>query len=310
VGGDFTLEAGADSSFGFEGDDPYTYRDQVHVTGAVNLAGTLSLYSYPDLDPLLLTQPLVLIFNDGIDPIDGTFDALPEGAVIMVDGVVPMAVTYQANGDGGAVGNDFALVLLDIVTVDLGLSASIPLTAATGATVPLVYTITNLDLVETATGASLVLPLPNGLTQLTTSLPSSITGNTLTIPLPAIAPGASLIVTITVTLSGTAQGIQFAANVEMLGDPDFGNNSSYWMLASLTNGTLPQPTLETDPQAGELSLTIETLTGVRYRVERSETLIDWDFCEEFTGGGYPYFLPLLLDKPKEFFRVQVVQPPQ
>ncbi|MEO0017549.1 MAG: hypothetical protein RLZZ522_832 [Verrucomicrobiota bacterium] len=58
----------------------------------MTLAGTLSIYSDPDLDPVLLTQPLVLICNDGTDPIQGIFAGLPEGSPITLDNV-PLRVT-------------------------------------------------------------------------------------------------------------------------------------------------------------------------------------------------------------------------
>ena len=311
IGGDFTLAASAWINFSIYGTVPEEDFNRLHVVGAVNLAGGLSLYSDPDAIPVGFSGTLVLILNDGSDPISGAFAGYPEGSLISLGDGRSLRVTYLANGDGGAVANDFGLtVVTGAVGMNLALTAAIPLTAATGAAVPLVYTITNLDLVGTATGASLILPLPGGLTQLTSSLPGSITGNTLTIPLPSIAPGAAVIVTITVTLSGTAQGIQFVATVDAPGDPNLGNNSSTWMLAALTNGTLPQPAIQVIPQTNELTLGIATLAGVRYLLESSLELVDWDPVAEFTGTGNLYPLALPQNKPKEFFRYTVIQPPQ
>jgi len=307
VGGDFTLEAGVDSSLGFDGSDPYTDRDQIHVTGAVKLAGTLSLYSFPDLDPILLTQPLVLIFNDGTDLISGAFDGLPEGAPIKLDGV-PLRVTYQANGDGGAIGNDFGLVLARIAAVDLGLTAAIPLTAATGATVPLVYTIANPDLVEEATGAKLVLTLPAGVALVDSTPVGSLSGDTLTIPLPTIAAKSSLTATIRVVLPATPAGIEFFATLDAPGDPEVGNNAAYDMLVVLTGGNLPPPTIATDPQSGGIILTIDTLPGVRYRLESSEDLTGWEVVDDFTGDGSPRQIYAPQDKAKEFFGVSGIPP--
>ncbi len=93
------------SNFAVEIDGPSagTEHDQLRVTGTVHLGGaTLSatgtIASLPD-------QPIVLINNDGTDPIVGTFVGLPELSIVTINGI-DFAISYK----GGTNGNDVVLL--------------------------------------------------------------------------------------------------------------------------------------------------------------------------------------------------------
>jgi len=79
----------------------------INVDGAVDLAGLLDIQ--------FLATPnngdwFPIILNDGTDTVNGIFAGLPEGTQFHVPGApMPMWITYQANFDGGTVGNDVAI---------------------------------------------------------------------------------------------------------------------------------------------------------------------------------------------------------
>jgi hypothetical protein len=58
---------------------PVTNYDQVQVTGAVSLGGTT--LNSTAAGTLALGQAFVVILNDGVDPVVGTYVGKPEGAV-------------------------------------------------------------------------------------------------------------------------------------------------------------------------------------------------------------------------------------
>jgi fibronectin-binding autotransporter adhesin len=85
-----------------------TQYDQVTVTGGVSLAGSLQvalLGGYAPDDQ----KPFYLILNDGTDAVSGTFAGIAEGQQVSFGGT-NFLVSYAANGDGGSVGNDVALI--------------------------------------------------------------------------------------------------------------------------------------------------------------------------------------------------------
>jgi autotransporter-associated beta strand protein len=100
LGADFSIELGGLSA-GFE-------YDQLLVNGDVNLAGNFqgSLINgfIPQTD-----DTFFILLNDGLDSITGAFAGLAEGSTVDFGGAT-FTVTYLANGDGGAIGNDLALV--------------------------------------------------------------------------------------------------------------------------------------------------------------------------------------------------------
>ena len=72
------------------------------------------------LDVEFLSAPTLgeefLIVENGSDvPVEGYFAGLPEGATFSVPspgGPVPLAISYLANLDGGAIGNDIVLTVV------------------------------------------------------------------------------------------------------------------------------------------------------------------------------------------------------
>ncbi len=105
------LGAGATLSLSGTGTVPGTQYDQLSVTGAVALAdATLQVASLPSV---AAGTTFVLILNDGADAVTGTFNGLPENAVVPV-GVQSFRIHYA-----GGSGNDVTLVR-DSGTIPLG----------------------------------------------------------------------------------------------------------------------------------------------------------------------------------------------
>ncbi len=104
------LSLGPASSFAVElgGTTAGTGYDQVSVTGTLTLAGTLNASFINGFVPPLDT-PFFLMLNDGTDLPVGTFAGLPEGAALNIAGN-DFTITYVANGDGGTLGNDLAII--------------------------------------------------------------------------------------------------------------------------------------------------------------------------------------------------------
>ncbi|MDM7947890.1 MAG: autotransporter-associated beta strand repeat-containing protein [Oceanibaculum nanhaiense] len=97
--GDLTLLAGGTASFELDGTTAGTQYDQIDVTGTVDLGGaTLSL----DLGYTPTAgDTYVIIENDGVDAITGTFNGLAEGATLTRDGQ-QFTISYTG-GDGNDV---------------------------------------------------------------------------------------------------------------------------------------------------------------------------------------------------------------
>jgi hypothetical protein len=89
--------------------------DQLIVNGTVALGNAVLSASGTRADHD--GDVLVLIQNDGIDPVTGTFQGLPEGSTVAIGGVTYL-ITYKYNAEAGTFGNgnDVALVDLSGVT--------------------------------------------------------------------------------------------------------------------------------------------------------------------------------------------------
>ncbi len=81
-----------------------TDHGQIKVNGTVTLNNPLFSPFYSVSDPPPINTTLVLINNDGTDPINGTFNSLPEGKVLLLSGNQAYRVSY-VGGDG----NDFTI---------------------------------------------------------------------------------------------------------------------------------------------------------------------------------------------------------
>lgn len=111
VRGGFDLQSGATLKIELGGTTPGTGYDRVNVTGGITLGG--------DLQGSLINgfagsnDYFFILINDGTDPVIGTFNGLPEGALVDVSGQ-KLFITYQANFEGVPSltgGNDIALVV-------------------------------------------------------------------------------------------------------------------------------------------------------------------------------------------------------
>lgn len=79
----------------------------INVDGTISLAGALDVEfaSLPDIEDVF-----PIFINDGNDLVSGIFIDKPEGYVFPLAGsYIDMVLTYQANLDGGPIGNDVAL---------------------------------------------------------------------------------------------------------------------------------------------------------------------------------------------------------
>ena len=106
--GDLLFGANADLQMEIGGILPGTGYDQLRVTGTLTIGGELQASLINGYVPLE-NDTFFLMLNDGIDPIVGAFAGLSEGGALTFGGI-PWTITYQANGDFGAIGNDIALI--------------------------------------------------------------------------------------------------------------------------------------------------------------------------------------------------------
>lgn len=102
--GSTTLNAGSTYFVDLNGLVPGTEHDLLNVTGTVtlnnsNLAGTLNYASVPG-------DELMIIRNDGVDPVVGTF---AQGSLITIGGQ-KFSIDYAYDGDGDGAFNDVALI--------------------------------------------------------------------------------------------------------------------------------------------------------------------------------------------------------
>ena len=104
--GNLTLASGGNFTAVINSSTAGTGYDEVNVTGTVNLAGaTLNLSART----AHIGDQIVLINNDGSDPITGTFAGLAQGSIVTLSGVF-YTISY-AGGDGN-----------DVVLTDIGTS--------------------------------------------------------------------------------------------------------------------------------------------------------------------------------------------
>ena len=102
AGGNADFNAGSTFSIDLNGPTAGASYDQLRETGTVDLTGAaLAVRMLQGLIP----PPgfsFVIIENDGTDPVVGTFNNLPEGAIIVLNNTVPLRISY-AGGDGNDV---------------------------------------------------------------------------------------------------------------------------------------------------------------------------------------------------------------
>src|SRR5262249_30552934 len=99
--GNLLINTGDALNIRVNGTNPLTQFDNFVIQGTVNLSGATLLTSGTISSA---STDIVLINNDGADAVTGTFNGLPEGSVVTINGV-NFALTYV-----GGTGNDVVLV--------------------------------------------------------------------------------------------------------------------------------------------------------------------------------------------------------
>lgn len=142
--GNITLNAATRYFEAVESSSPSDYGN-LHVTGSVNLGGaTLELLGTGNVQ---VGDQMILIDNDGVDPVIGTFAGLPEGA-IFVSG--PSGFRRYSIHYTGGTGNDVTLTALASVPTTTTIQSSMnPSSAGSAVT----FTATVLAASGTPTGS-------------------------------------------------------------------------------------------------------------------------------------------------------------
>jgi autotransporter-associated beta strand protein len=302
--GDFTLDATAFLDFYFDNLVPQTGFNRMRVGGTVNLAGELYISASPTL---VLNDSAVLILNDGSDPIVGTFAGLPEGAGVPIGNGLALQVTYLANGDGGAVGNDFGVTVVpDTFSTDLALSVDAPLAVDFLSNFTVTYTVENFGPSD-STGSTLDIPLPGNAVFVGSTPAGTVNAGILTIPVPAVTASSTTTITVQLTAPATEAAILVEPVLTANGiDGDGFNNGAPSVTAVMSGGCLTLASFVVDDLNDQLSLGIDTIPGVSYVLQRSTGLDAWDDYWFFEGDGevQEFFIPMT--EPREFFRFNLV----
>ncbi|MCW1922530.1 hypothetical protein OKA05_08185 [Luteolibacter arcticus] len=304
VTGDFTFDASAEIEFYIAHTTPLVGYNQMRVGGIVSLDGDLLL----DSDPVLPEgESFFLLLNDGNDPIDGTFDGLPEGGVIPIGNGLALQITYQANGDGGAAGNDVGVTVVpDLVSTDLALTVDAPLAVDLGAAFAVTYTINNLG-PNDSTASSLEVELPAAATFNGSTPAGSVIHNLLTIPVTALTHGSSTTVTLNFTAPVTTGSVFVAPWIyNGTGDAIDSNNYAPSMTAVLPGSVPVLDSFHVDPENDLFSLTLETVPDVRYGFQRSIDLVAWADLDEFLGNGNLMEFHPPMEDASVFFRFRIL----
>lgn len=147
--GDFTLAVAATYFVELNNTTPGTGHDQLVVNGTVSFAGALSGTTG---SPAIGSQ-FVIILNDGVDPVVGTFAGLAEGAALSISGM-PFAITYQ-----GGSGNDVVLIAGPVPTTTTTTTVTTTtVTTTTPTTIPTTTTATTTNPLSTVAPTTTLIP--------------------------------------------------------------------------------------------------------------------------------------------------------
>ncbi|CBY13225.1 unnamed protein product [Oikopleura dioica] len=304
INGDFSADPDSSLEFDISGTMPETQHTRIRVSGAVNLDGRFNFYQN---DSLVENETVVLILNDGSDPINGQFFGLPEGAGISLGNGYAFQVTYQANGDGGPVGNDFAVTLVpDTFLADIAITVDAPLVVEPNESFTVTYTLSNLG-PNPCQGGRFEVFLPSNATFTGSSPAGTVDSGSLWIDFPPISVGGSSMVTLDLTAPASQGSVYLSPYAEVpSGDADTGNNSTASVTAVIPGGVPVLEVFSVDTLNDELTLGIFGIQDVRYWLESSIDLETWSFIEEFYGGESPIQSVQPMDEPKEFFRFRIM----
>ena len=310
IGGDFSMAAGSVLRCEFpQSMWPEQAITTLRVGGSVALQGKLELQgtgSY--FDP---GDVFTLISNAGSDPIQGSFEGMPEGCVIPAGAGLGFRLSYQANVDGGPVANDVTLTLIPLAqSSDQSLGASAPVTVEPGAEFAIRYL-----MAPAAAAKELRVQVPAGVSFISSEPAGqwNAASSTFTFALTPQPPEA----TVNLVIHLAAPSAPVAASVRVpatYGGTEPGDPVSQvtTVTAVLPGDHLPVPSITRDPaKPGELQLTIDTLEGVQYLCEVSYELQSWYPLESFTGTGEPVTTPVPIQTewwPVGFHRFRIVPP--
>jgi autotransporter-associated beta strand protein len=248
------LVSGATLAFELNGPTVGTQYDQLQVTGGVILNGATLELSAPNDAPF--NGPFVIVKNDGMNGVSGTFAGLPEGAIVFPANGRALRISY-AGGDG----ND---IVLTPAVPSYYLSEG-----ATGAFFDLDILIANPS--TTAVDATLTFLLPNGTTkEETRNVPAR---SRLTINVDEIAGLESTAVSTVVT---STSGLPLVVERTMRWDASgygahtekaVNNTSKDWYFAEGSQGFFSTYVLLANPQS---SLNVAT---VRYLRENATAIV-------------------------------------
>jgi autotransporter-associated beta strand protein len=314
IGGDMDFAADTQIDFIVNNVTPETGYNRIQVTGAVNLAGSGSIYADFMGVPENFTGTLVFILNDGTDPINGTFAGYQENDLIPLGDGRSLQITYLANGDGGPVGNDFgATVVGTSSATDLSLTAT-----ATAAVAPLgdfnvVYTVENVGL-NPASNPFVRIPRPFDATFAPPYPANSAFSNPLqdelfvAIDSPLAAGATAPSFTVHFTAPGTTGSVSVEANVESTSfDLNSGNDFYGTITAVLPGGAPVVSVYNVNNLNGVVQVGVDTIPGIQYVFQRSLDLKDWEnVFPPFFGTGSPILVNEDVDETKEFFRFGIV----
>jgi autotransporter-associated beta strand protein len=314
VGGDMSFAADTQISFLVNDVTPETGYNRIQVTGAVNLSGNGAFFANFSDIPEDFSGTLFFILNDGTDPINGTFAGYQENDLVPLGDGRSLQITYLANGDGGAVGNDFgATVVGTSSATDLSLTA-----VATAAVAPLgvfnvVYSVENIGLnpafnpfvrIQRPFNATFAPPYPANSAffdpfqnELFVAIDSPLAAG-------ATAPGF----TVYFTAPGTTDSVSVEANVESSSfDLNSGNDFYGTTTAVLPGGAPVISVYDVNTVSGTVQVGVDTIFGIEYVFQRSLDLEDWEnVFPPFFGSGSPILVNEDIDETKEFFRFGIV----
>ncbi len=201
--GNYTQAAGGTLAIELNSATVGTGYDQLNVTGAVNLAGALTVTLTGGFVPTGNTS-FTIINNDGADPVTGTFTGKPEGTVF-TSGSSAFRISY-VGGDG----NDVVLKSQPLITI-----SDVPLAEGNSATTNFVFTV--------SLSAASNLPIT---VQYATANGTAAAGSDYT---------ALPLTTLTIAAGATSGTITVAVN----GDTTYEANETFFVnLSNATNATI------------------------------------------------------------------------
>lgn len=107
--GNTTLSAGSNFDVEIGGTVGCSGYDRLNVTGTVDVTGAVLNISFVNDFIPKVGDEFVIINNDSVDAIAGTFNDLSEGDTVKIDGV-----TFMVSYDGGGGENDVVLTVVDV----------------------------------------------------------------------------------------------------------------------------------------------------------------------------------------------------